>query len=107
MLRKVLNYTWKDKIKNEALYGSIPKVSEVIRSRRLKLAGHAFRDKSSPVHNLITWLPTQGYASKGRPKTTFITSMLHDTNTSTVSELHNLMNDKDLWRSISRCHPSL
>ena len=53
MLRKVYNVTWKDKITNKELYGNIIKLSSVIRRRRLQLAGHSFRDQTSPAHHLV------------------------------------------------------
>ena len=105
MLRKVLNINWSEKISNVTLYGSLSRVSETIRSRRLKLAGHVFRDKSSPAHQTVTWLPTHGYATRGRPQTSFVDTILRDTNSSTVPELETLMSNREVWRSFSRCHP--
>ena len=49
MLRKVLNVNALDKIKNVDLYGKLPPISQVIQTRRLKLSGHVFRDKASPI----------------------------------------------------------
>ena len=40
MLRMVLGVLWRDNISNDILYGNLPKLSDKIRSRRLKLAGH-------------------------------------------------------------------
>lgn len=105
MLRKVLNVDWRDKISNVTLYGSLSRVSETIRLRRLKLAGHVFRDKSSPAHLTVTWLPSHGYASRGKPQTSFVDTLLKDTSACTVPELETLMSDRDVWRSFSRCHP--
>ena len=102
MLRKVLNIDWSDKISNTALYGSLSRVSETIRQRRLKLAGHVFRDKSSPAHLTVTWLPSHGYANRGKPPTSFVDTLINDTSASTVPELETLMKDRDKWRSFSR-----
>ena len=34
---------------------------------RLRLAGHAYRDKASPVHHLVTWIPKHGATWRGGP----------------------------------------
>ena len=43
ILRMVLGVSWKDKVSSDILYGKLPKLSDKIRSRRLKLAGHCIR----------------------------------------------------------------
>ena len=40
MWRLVLGVSWNDNINNYIFYGSLPKLSDKIRSRTLKLAGH-------------------------------------------------------------------
>ena len=40
MLRMVTAVSWRDRISNDILYRNLPKLSDKIRSRRLKLAGH-------------------------------------------------------------------
>ena len=102
MLRKVLNISWSERVTTAELYGSLSRVSDTIRSRRLKLAGHVSRDTSSPAHRTV---PTHGYDRRGRPPTSFIDTILSDTNTCTVPELETLMRDRGIWRSFSRCHP--
>ena len=79
MLRKVYNIDGRTNITNNELYGSLSYISNTIRSRRLKLAGHTFRDKSSPAHLTVTWDPQHGRLSRGRPTTTFVDSLLRDT----------------------------
>ena len=107
MLRHVLNLKWNEKVNNDTLYGPVDKISNTIKSRRLKLAGHVFRDKSSPAHLTVTWMPPHGYANRGKPKTTFVDALLKDTSTSTIPELESMMGDRKIWRSISRCHPGV
>ena len=104
MLRMVLNIRWDEHITNEALYGSLSKVSNTIRSRRLQLAGHVFRDVSSPAHLTVTWKPTHGNIKSGRPTTTYVDTLLRDTGTDNVKELESCMKDRDIWRRFSsRC----
>ena len=94
MLRKVLNVKWNQKINNASLYGSLDKISNTIRSRRLMLAGHV----------TVIWMPSHGYANRGKPKTTFVDTLLTDTASSTIPELETIMSDRKIWRSFSRCH---
>ena len=98
MLRTVKNISWKSKLSNESLYGNLHRVSSIIRSRRLKLAGHCYRDKSSPVHKLITWAPKHGSTRLGRPPLNFVDTLLRDTGTTTTTELETLMADRGQWR---------
>ena len=105
MLRMVLNVNWSAKTTNKTLYGNLRKVSDTIRERRLKLAGHVYRDKSSPAHQTITWQPSHGVSVRGRPRSTFVDTLLRDTNVETTEDLHKCMQDRDVWRllSSSRC----
>ena len=40
----------KIKIKDKDINGKLPHISQVIQTRRFKLAGHVFRDKTSSAH---------------------------------------------------------
>ena len=101
MLRKVLNLNALDKIKNLDLYGDLPPISQVIQTRRLKLAGHVFRDKTSPAHQLVTWDPMHGKMSRGKPSNTFIDTLLRETGLTSTAELEKCMEDRALWRQYS------
>ena len=100
LLRKVRNVSWKDKVSNKTLYGKLSPISSVIRARRLRLAGHVFRDKSSPAHQLVTWQPPHGSPGPGRPPTTMISTLLRDSNVKTVRELEEIMGQKSHWRRL-------
>ena len=43
LLRMALNISWKDKINNITLYNGLSRISELIKERILKLAGHLIR----------------------------------------------------------------
>ena len=104
MLRMVKNIYWNEHISNDQLYGSLPKVSLTIRQRRLQLAGHVFRDHSSPAHMTVTWQPTHGHLNRGRQHTTFVDTVLRDTGIANVKELETCMEDREIWRRYSsRC----
>ena len=99
MLRVVHNIGWDDKITNESLYGKLDKISHTMRTRRMKLAGHVFRDKSSPAHALITWVPTHGVTSRGRPATSYPEALMTDANVETTLQLEQLMANRVEWRN--------
>ena len=91
MLRKVLNVSALDKIKNVDLYGDLPPISQVIQTRRSKLAGHVFRDRTSPAHQLVTWYPEHGKMSRGKPSNTFINTLLRDIRLRSPTQLEKCM----------------
>ena len=93
MLRKVYNVTsrtslvtLREKISNKELYGKTEKLSSVIRRNRLKLAGHVYRDKASPVQQLVTWIPKHGTTLRGRPTQSYVDTLLRDTGLKDTNE---------------------
>ena len=57
MLRMVLNINWRDMIRNTTVYGDLPRVTEKIRDRRMKLAGHIHRHEDLIAHDVLFWDP--------------------------------------------------
>ena len=100
MLRIVQNIPAGTKISNKVLYGKLKPITESIRERRLKLAGHVYRDTSSPAHMAITWQPTHGRTNRGRPAATILDSLLRDTQLGSVAELESCMQDRGVWRNL-------
>ena len=93
MLRKIYNLNSLAKVSNNVLYKGINKITNTIRIRRLKLASHVFRDKSSPAQHTVTWDLRHGQISRGRSKNTFITTLLKDTGLNSTAELEACMED--------------
>ena len=71
MLRVVKNVSWKQRIRNEVLYGKIPKVTTTIARMNLPINYYygnqhmakelgAYQDE----HSLINWLMTLNYRKK-------------------------------------------
>ena len=60
MLRMTLGINWRQHISNVDLYRDLPKLSTVIRSRRMGLAGHSFRESGTPVSMLVLLEPDHG-----------------------------------------------
>ena len=98
MLRKALGVHWSDRVTNEILYGKLPKLSDKIAARRLRLAGHCQRHPELGAHRLILWEPTHGQRGRGRPKMTYVDQLKSDTGATTTGELAAMMNDRTVWR---------
>ena len=98
MLRKALGVHWSDRVTNEILYGKLPKLSDKIAARRLRLAGHCQRHPELGAHRLILWEPTHGQRGRGRPKMTYVDQLKSDTGATTTGELAAMMNDRNVWR---------
>ena len=99
MLRKALDVSWKDHITNKELYGDLPKITTQINKRRLQFAGHCKRSEGKIVSELVTWRPTQGRRSAGRPTKTFV-DLLHQDTGFTTHEIEACMQDRRLWKAI-------
>ena len=100
LLRTVFNVSWSEHLTNRELYGNLPKVTDKIRERRLKLAGHCVRHPEEVASNLVLWQPSQGKPNRGRKRKTYLDNLMSDTNMESVDDLRSLMKDRDLWRCL-------
>ena len=100
MLRRALNMHWSDRVTNVTLYGGLPKLSNKVAARRLRLAGHCLRHPDLGAHRLILWEPTHGHRCRGRPATTYVNQLKRDSGASTTGELSVMMNDRIVWRNV-------
>ena len=98
MLRMALNISWKEKLTNVELYGSLSKITSVIRERRLRIAGHCVRHKEEIANQLVLWQPTTGQRSRGRQSVSYVDCLLEDTGADNVNEVETMMMDRELWR---------
>ena len=95
MLRRVKNINPRSHITNAVLYnGGIP-ISQVIRQRRLRLAGHVIRGNESATQ-LLFWEP-QIPRRRGRPTKTLKATIEEDTGLN-ADEIKRMMQDRDRWR---------
>ena len=94
MLRTVYNVSWRDHITNQVLYGSLPRISSVVKSRRLALAGHVSRH-DEPAGKLLLWSPT-GKRRIGRPHITIKKLLEKDTGLS-GTDLLTAMRERGSW----------
>ena len=58
LLRMASNISWKEKLTNDKLYRGMPKISEIIKQTRMRLAGHCVRHPEEVAHNLIIYSKT-------------------------------------------------
>ena len=99
MLRGVLGVSWRDHMTNKELYGSLEKVSNSLRVRRLRFIGHSWRRKDELISKVLLWEPNHGHRKKGRPLTTFTDQLRNDTGL-TNQELMNIMDDRKEWKKL-------
>ena len=100
MLRTVLGVHWSQHLTNKELYGKLPKLSDKIRQRRARFAGHCSRSKDEPVSKLIHWIPKHGKRRPGKPTLTYIDVLKQDYGLE-ADEFQSAMADRKLWRSIT------
>ena len=57
LLRKAKGWMFRDRKTNVELYGALPKISEVVKSRQVAFAGHCARytDASHPIQHFVFW----------------------------------------------------
>ena len=98
MLRVVLNINKSTHVTNNILYAGIPRVSDKIAVRRMRLAGHCQRHQELPASKLVLWEPTHGHRSRGRPTQTYVDILKMDTGVQSTSELAGCMANRDDWK---------
>ena len=94
-----MNVSWRDKTANQELYAGLPKVTDTIRSRRLKLAGHCYRHQELLAGQVVLWEPAHGRVGSGCLHITFVDTLKKDIGVATVGELASCMQDRwmDGW----------
>jgi len=94
LLRRVQNLHWEDHPTLGVIYGSLPRISTVLTSRRLRFAGHCFRSKEELISDLLLWCPIGTIRSR---KLTFLNTLKRETGLE-IEELKTAMQDRELWR---------
>ena len=102
LLRFALNITWRDKWTNVKLYQGLPKISEKLRGRRMRLAGHLIRHPEEAAHETVLWEPLHGNPKRGAPSMNYVKLLKKDTGLDNVSEIRTVMEDRDGWRERTR-----
>ena len=99
MLRMALNVSWKMHITNEILYKNLPKVSQTINKRSLRLAGHCVRHEEEIANQLVLWEPTRGPRRRGRQAVTYVDYLKSITGLDDANDLRTAMLNRDEWRN--------
>ena len=96
MLKAVLNIKLEKHPTKKRLYGHLPPISVSIRERRLRQAGHSWKNKSELVSDTLLWNPSHGSRLVGRPHRTYIDQLLDDSECQ-PEDLRKVMSDRDGW----------
>ena len=80
------------------MYAGIPKLSDTIRTIRLKLAWHCLRSEEA-VADLVLWTPRHGKRRPGRPAATYFDILKKDTGLK-VNSILRAMSDRDMGRHL-------
>ena len=99
LLRRALDVSWEEHVRNVDLYGSLPRLSDKIRKRRMTMAGHNVRHPELVASGLVLWEPAHGSRSAGGRRTTFIDVLKRDTGLEVTNEVRTLMEDRQRWRA--------
>ena len=105
LLRKALNVSWQTHTTNKELYGNMMPISERLRLRRLRFAGHCARREEEAVSKVLLWQPKHGKKDRGPPRKDYIKLLSEDTGL-TRQDLKNCMQDRSVWKAIVEVRPS-
>ena len=83
---------------NQQLYADLPKITDKIRERRLRFAGHCCRSSDETVSRLLLCNPKHGKRTPDRPSLTYIDQLRLDTRLE-VSDMRTAMLDRSVWRA--------
>ena len=69
----------------------------MVRERRMRFAGHCWRNKEELASDVLLWQPTHGHTAVGRPAKTYVDQLQEDAGLQ-KDDLATAMMDKDQWR---------
>ena len=99
LLMYVQNISWRSHPTLQTIYGDRPRVSQVVRSRRVQFAGHYFRATNEVVSPLILW-KSQSVGRRSR-KLTYPDVIARESGIR-FDDLSVAMQDRNTWRDIVR-----
>ena len=97
MLRPILNKSWRQHPTKQQLCSHQPPITETIKIRRTRHAGHCWRNWDEHVSDVLRWTPSHGRAKTGRPARTYIQQLCADTGCS-PEDLPKAIDDRVVWR---------
>ena len=97
MLCAILNKSWQQHPTTE-LYGSVPKLSDIIREQRTRFASHYWQNKTELVNELLLWIRKHDHTQVGGQFKTYINQLALDTRMQ-INDLKNAIEvRKYIWR---------
>ena len=97
LLRRAQNLSWKSHPSISQIYNKLPRVSSLVKYRRVQFAGHCFRADAEVISSLLLWRPS--YGKSRRRKLSFPDVISRDTGFST-EDLRTAMRDRNVWSDI-------
>ena len=85
---------------NINLHGDLPKVTDTLRVKCLRFAGHIWRG-NEVVKELLFWEPTQGSKSRGRPAITYVDQLISDTGLP-KRDIQRAMDNREMWKRVMK-----
>ena len=97
LLRRAQNLSWKSHPSISQIYNKLPRVSSLVKYRRVQFAGHCFRADAEVISSLLLWRPS--YGKSRRRKLSFPDVISRDTGFST-EDLRTAMRDRNVWSDV-------
>ena len=97
LLMRVKNLSWKRHPTKIEIYGDLPSVSSIVRSKRAQFAGHCFRATSEIISSLVLWKPKS--VGRRSRKLTFPDTLKRDTSLND-QDLKTAMLDRECWKDV-------
>ena len=94
MLRTLLNKSWRQHPIKQQLYGHLLSITNSIKVRRSRHAGHCWRSRDEFISDIFPWTPSYDRAKAGRPARTYVQQLCEDTGCS-PEDLPEAMNDRE------------
>ena len=91
MPRVALNVSWEDHVRIIYLYDNVPRLSDKVRQRWMRLAGHCVWHPELTASELILCESSHGIKTRGKPHATFLDNLKRDTGLRLVYEIRTLM----------------
>ena len=108
-LRRILGIKWWQRVSNERLreITGLQPVDEYIRMSRWKWLGHVFRKEGSIVRLAPGW-EAQGRRGRGRPKETWVRTMIREAGEECWGDLEEMAQDRGWWKEfiVALCIPT-
>ena len=97
LLRRVVNLSWKKHPTIATIYGDLPRISTIVKRRRVQFAGHCARATDELISSFLLWRhPSSLHRSR---KLTFPDPISRDTSIA-KEDLLTAMSDRVYWRSV-------